>query len=164
VTGPRGLLDVRRFVLTSSAINPAMIALKEAGARCDEAFALLGGTLSQDGEALEFTSCFVPEQTPYRTPDGVMVEVSGSALHRANLEFYRRGEIMAGQVHSHPSDAYHSQLDDALPLVTLLGALSVVIPDFAAAGTASLDRWACYRLIGPSAWRAMKGEELEYRT
>ena len=154
---------MRRFILTSPAINPAILVLQEAGSRHDEAFVLLGGTLGGNGQTLEFTSCYVPDQTPYNTPEGLMVEVTGTALHDANLELHRRGEIMAGQIHTHPTHAYHSQLDDALPLVTLLGGLSIVIPDFAARGTESLDRWACYRLIGPGVWRTARKGEFEYR-
>lgn len=163
MTGPRGLLDVRRFILTDSVLDPAVHAMQDAGVQHDEAFVLLGGSLCRSGEALNFTSCYMPEQTPCGTPSGLMVEVSGSALHKANLEFHGRGEIMAGQMHSHPTDAYHSQLDDALPLVTLLGALSIVVPDFAEGGTSSIERWASYRLTGPGAWRPVRGGEVEYR-
>lgn len=35
------------------------------------------------------------------------------------------------QVHTHPSDAFHSQTDDTYPLLFDVGFLSLVIPDFA---------------------------------
>ena len=85
--------------------------------------------------------------------------MSGRALHSANIAFYRRGEIMAGQVHTHPTDAFHSPVDDHFPLVTLLGALSIVMPDFAGAGISSLKRWAFYRLTGSGTWKPALARE-----
>lgn len=35
------------------------------------------------------------------------------------------------QVHTHPGEAFHSQTDDAFPLIHVSGFLSLVIPDFA---------------------------------
>ena len=35
------------------------------------------------------------------------------------------------QVHTHPGEAFHSQTDDAYPLLHQVGFLSLVIPDFA---------------------------------
>lgn len=163
MTGSRGILDVRLLIITDRAIDPALLALQEAGAHQNEAFALLGGILYEDQQSFEFTSCYIPDQTSFQTEDGLHVEVPGSALHRANLEFHHRGELMAGQVHSHPTDAFHSSLDDALPLVTLLGALSIVVPDFAADGISSIHRWAFYRLIGVREWRLTREDEVEYR-
>ena len=40
---------------------------------------------------------------------------------RVNRTFYEQGLTLAGQVHSHPADAYHSDTDDAYPLMTLIG-------------------------------------------
>lgn len=43
------------------------------------------------------------------------------------------------QVHTHPCEAFHSQTDDAFPLIHEAGFLSLVIPDFAT-GPASFNR------------------------
>ena len=61
-------------------------------------------------------------------------------------------QLLAGQVHSHPTDAYHSEVDDHNPLVTLLGSLSLVVPHFARAGRADVLDWAWYRLVGLGRW------------
>jgi hypothetical protein len=42
-----------------------------------------------------------------------------------------RGLGVRIQVHTHPSDAFHSATDDAYPLLFDAGFLSLVIPDFA---------------------------------
>ena len=61
------------------------------------------------------------------------------------------GETLGGQAHSHPTDAYHSDTDDHLALVTLLGAISLVVPDFAARRQPSAD-WFWARLVGAQHW------------
>ena len=48
-------------------------------------------------------------------------------------------------MHSHPSDAYHSETDDAYPIATLEGSLSIVLPFFGRDGWESRDI-AAYRL------------------
>jgi hypothetical protein len=59
---------------------------------------------------------------------------------------------LGGQIHSHPTSAYHSDTDDHFPLVTLVGALSIVIPDFALHAPDDKDDWALYRLRGYGEW------------
>jgi hypothetical protein len=61
------------------------------------------------------------------------------------------------QVHSHPTEAYHSETDDTYPIVTVRGGLSLVVPDFGRAGLLG-DGVACYRL-GFSGWDELSFEE-----
>lgn len=141
-----------RFVVPRAAVlEPTVAALRSAGLRGEEAFVVWAGVV-EDDTAVRFTRCLVPEQTPSRTPDGLLVTVGAAALNTINRDCHSAGELMAGQVHTHPTLAYHSGTDDHYPLVTLLGALSVVLPDFAAGGTRRMRDWAFYRLAGPARW------------
>lgn len=148
------LAEVRHFILSEGLLEETIAVLAEAGRREHEAFVLWGGVV-QDRTTLRFTSVVVPEQTPHKTPEGLLVTVDGSALFVAGREAYSRGEILAGQVHTHPTDAYHSEVDDHFPLVTMLGSLSVVLPDFAAGGRDDISRWAWYRLVGEARWQQL---------
>ena len=47
------------------------------------------------------------------------------------LDLASRGLGVRVQVHTHPGEAFHSDTDDAFPLIHEAGFLSVVIPDFA---------------------------------
>jgi hypothetical protein len=38
------------------------------------------------------------------------------------------------QIHTHPYEAFHSSIDDRFPIIHSVGFLSLVIPDFGAAG------------------------------
>jgi hypothetical protein len=87
----------------------------------------------------------VPKQTSYRLDTGLCVRVDGDELHRLNRWLFDAGEILGVQVHSHPTDAYHSETDDTYPMVTLLGGLSIVVADFGRDGIAGSST-AGYRL------------------
>lgn len=151
------LVGVDEFVVPLELVDQTLGPLQKAGRKGYEAFVLWGGRL--DGpNRFEFTSAYVPEQTMSRGEDRLLVVVEGEALFRVNRAFYAEGLTLAGQVHSHPTDAYHSSTDDAYPLMTLTGGLSGVVPDFGEGGRERLDEWAWYRLVGPGEW-APAGEE-----
>jgi hypothetical protein len=145
------LTSVRELQIPNNVLDPTLGFLADKGQQSEEGFVVWGGRRI-DEETLQFTSCYVPDQTAHATADGLLVVVDGEALFRMNRAFYERGEIAAGQVHTHPTDAYHSSTDDHFPLVTLRGALSLVIPDFARDGRAAMDRWAWYRLREHGRW------------
>jgi hypothetical protein len=142
-----GLSRVRRFRLPATVLDATLALLVPAARAGQEAFVVWGGRAASDHE-LRFTSALRPRQRALATPDGLLVTVDGDALFEVNRTLFARGEILAGQLHTHPTDAYHSDTDDHYPLVTLLGALSVVVPDFGRAGRGSLPQWAWYRLVG----------------
>lgn len=152
------LEDVREFVIAPELVGQTLEPLQKAGRKGYEAFVLWGGRLDDGRERFEFVSAFFPEQTMSRAEEGLLVVVEGEALFRVNRAFYKQGLTLAGQVHSHPADAYHSDTDDAYPLMTLIGGLSGVVPDFGAGGRKRLDDWAWYRLVGPGDW-APVGDE-----
>lgn len=78
-----------------------------------------------------------------------MVRVDGDALHRLNVWLYQHQQMLGVQVHAHPTDAYHSDTDDTFPIVTTLGGLSLVVPNFC---RRDLFRGsAAYRLT-PNGW------------
>lgn len=144
---PRGLTHIRRFRIPISILDATFDLVAPAARASQEAFVVWGGVATGDRE-LRFTSALRPRQQSAATRNGLLVTVDGEALFDVNRTLFGRGEILAGQLHTHPTDAYHSDTDDHYPLVTLLGALSAVAPDFARDGRAGLGRWAWYRLVG----------------
>lgn len=118
-------------------------ALRRAGAEGYECFVLWTGIV-QEG-VFRARTTRVPEQTGYRLNEGVCVRVEAPALHRLNVDLFDAGEQLAIQAHTHPGLAYHSATDDAFPIATQLGALSLVVPDFAMRGLLPPDV-ALYRL------------------
>lgn len=151
------LVGVDAFVVPAGVVDETLQVLQQAGRSGSEAFVVWGGVV--EGGTVRFTSCITPVQQPAATTRGLLVSVAGKALFEINQTLYRRGELLAGQVHSHPTDAFHSDTDDHFPLATTLGALSVVIPDFARHGIGSLSRWAFYRLAGTGLWNPLNKDE-----
>jgi hypothetical protein len=145
------LEQITEFRLSRQLISRTLEPLREAGRAGNEAFVLWGGRTSSP-DVFEFTHSYLPRQTATRTSRGLLVVVDGAELFRVNREFYRHGLTLAGQIHSHPTDAYHSDTDDTYPLITLKGGLSGVVPDFAEDGERRLADWAWYRLAGAGDW------------
>lgn len=146
------LSSVERFTVPADVVDQTVEVLQEIGERGFEAFVLWGGRVEHGGRECTFASAYCPQQRTSQTEAGLLVTVDGEALFRANRAFYERGQILAAQVHSHPTEAYHSVTDDEFPLMTLVGGLSVVVPDFAAAGKSAIDTWMWYRLVNHGRW------------
>jgi len=87
------------------------------------------------------------------------VRVEGDELHRLNVWLFEHHEQLAAQVHSHPTEAYHSETDDTYPIVTVRGGLSLVVPDFGRSGLRGKGV-ASYRL-GISGWDELAQDEVQ---
>jgi hypothetical protein len=147
-----GLLTAARFRLPRELAEKCCGALRERGAEGDELFIALAGVIEEDVVGLR--RALVPEQTCHHTPEGLLVTIDGEAIFALNREAYERGEILAAQIHAHPGRAYHSGADDVLALIRLPGALSIVVPDFAA-GPLRPRRWSVHRRNADGAWRRL---------
>lgn len=104
-----------------------------------------------DGSIFCVTTLIVPQQRGLRTPDGVCVVVDGDELHRINVHLFKNKLRLIAQIHSHPTEAYHSDTDDAYAIATTIGCFSLVIPDFAR-DNFSFKKCAIYRLSELGRW------------
>ena len=139
---------VKTFSAPRSVVATTERSLRHAGRDGYELFVLWSGT--RDGPSFHVKTAHVPQQTSYRLKTGLCVRVEGDALHALNVWLFEHGEMLGAQVHAHPTDAYHSETDDSFPIVTTLGGLSLVVPDFCRAGL--FVRSAAYRLADDG-WR-----------
>ena len=158
MSGPRGILDASRFDVPSRVIDETVETLRDAGRDGLEAMVAWAGR--RQGDVVTVTRAVVPDQTAHRTPDGLLVVVDGDALFDLNRELFSHSELLVGQAHSHGEDAYHSDTDDHLSLVTVLGALSVVVPAFAAGGRDAVATWYWTRLVGTGEWDPIQASQL----
>jgi hypothetical protein len=109
-----------------------------------EGFALWAG--NRVNHAFTVSNLVIPAQEGLRTSSGVCVRVEGDELHRINVWLFENELRLIAQIHSHPTDAYHSDTDDAFPIVTTEGGLSLVVPNFAR-GAPDLLTYAVFRLL-----------------
>ena len=105
----------------------------------------------QDGDQFTVQSAYIPRQMAGRAGGGTMVVISGDELFRMNVWLHQRRLTLVAQIHSHPTDAYHSDTDDDFAVMSRIGGLSIVVPDYAQAPF-SLDTIAVYRLPAGPVW------------
>lgn len=123
--------------------------LQAVGLRGQEGLVLWVGNVIE--KKCHVTQPLVPRQRGIRTADGVCAVVDSDEMHRINVELFKTGLQLIAQIHSHPSDAYHSETDDKHAIANSIGCLSLVVPDFAA-GNFNLAKTAVYRLSRAGEW------------
>lgn len=141
----------------SALVAQTLESLRAAGQRGTEGVVLwLAKRSLVDGAVIVET--FVPEYTA--RVDVFHIPPSGMSAMMAHL---RTGKLaLAAQVHSHPAHAFHSKADDAWAIVRHEGALSIVVPYFAAGVTAEnfLEVSATFRLSADDCWLPVMPQEL----
>jgi hypothetical protein len=147
------LAEAGRYLLPREIAEPCLDALQHRGAEGDELFIALSAKIDEDGNVY-FCRALVPEQHCHHTPEGLLVTIAGEAIYALNRDCFEQGELLAGQIHAHPGRAYHSGADDALAMLRLPGALSIVVPDFAA-GPMQPSLWSVHRRDEKSRWRPL---------
>jgi hypothetical protein len=150
------LAKVKKFVIPQTVVAETEAALRRRGAEGYECFVLWSGRQSDSTFSVRTTH--VPAQTSYQLPEGLLVRVDGPALHALNLWLFENEETLGAQVHAHPSRAYHSATDNTYPIVTTVGGLSLVAPDFCAGGLLCRGI-AGYRLT-PNGWYRLRRRRL----
>ncbi len=152
-----GFLDVTSVEVPFSVAEEANAHLRYVGARGLEGFSLWAGKRS--GQLFRVEKNIVPVQTGHRTPQGVCVSVGPQELHRINVWLYENGMTLIAQLHSHPTEAYHSDTDDTFPIATTVGSFSIVIPNYARQPF-SLTASAVYRLMPQRGWAFVPSVEV----
>ena len=147
------LKNVTRFRVPASAICETVKAIQTAGQDGYELFVIWSGHRADDVFTVD--DVHIPDQASYKFDAGLCVRVDGAELHRLNVWFYEAQQVIGVQVHSHPTRAYHSATDDAYPIATLEGSLSIVFPFFGRDGWESRGI-AAYRLE-QGFWRELTG-------
>jgi hypothetical protein len=72
-------------------------------------------------------------------------EIPGDELFELNKAIYERGERLIAQVHTHPTLAFHSDVDSEFAVTAMEGGLSIVVPDFGQTPLDSLSKCAYFR-------------------
>jgi hypothetical protein len=103
---------------------------------------------------------WIPKQHGVRTPEGVCVTVDAPEMHRINVELYKSNLRLIGQIHTHPTDAYHSAMDDENAIARTTGSVSIVVPDFAARPF-RIAECAHYRLTPGGMWSEIDAPDAE---
>jgi hypothetical protein len=153
-----GLQDVTRVLLRAEILEYTHETLRTIGEDGAEGFVVWAGR--KRGNTFSVATVIRPSQRALHSLSGLSVHIDAAAIHEVNTLLYRHGLELIAQIHSHPDEAYHSDLDDAIPMVTTAGGLSLVVPDFAR-GRADLATYAAYRLSAAGLWEEMDAAVLQ---
>ena len=123
------LARTKTLRVPAAIINETWRALRDFGGEGCEGFVLWLGRID-DGIA-SVAKALVPPQESVQSEEGVGYFVTSETLFDINRTLHRSGLRLIAQVHSHPTEAYHSSTDDSYAVVTAEGGFSIVVPNFA---------------------------------
>jgi hypothetical protein len=147
-----GLLHIDTLHVPMACVESVYQHLRAMGGEGVEGVALWAGQMQE--RTFEVQTTIIPAQTASQLENGLLYAVDGDELYRINHWLYKNKQTLVAQLHSHPGEAYHSEMDDRYPIVATLGGLSIVIPDFGF-NAFSLNDLAVYRLSPEKIWADM---------
>lgn len=151
------LADVQEMRVPSQVLSDGYEFMRAAGRMKLEGLVLWAGR--QLGTVFEVTNLIIPRQRALSTPDGVCAIVDSPELSRINMLLYRSELKLAAQVHTHPTNAYHSKMDDENAIANTIGSFSIVVPNFARQDY-PLSECAVYRLDALGRWLEVDESQL----
>src|SRR5690348_641746 len=147
-----GFLDINRVWVPREIVLEGHRFLRLVGKQRNEGICLWVGY--RDGTNFVVSDLLIPRQRGVSSDSGLCAIIHGDELSRIGRMLYEAKKLLFGQLHTHPTEAYHSITDDENSIVTTLGGLSLVIPDFAI-HPFQLDNCAIYRLDAEGIWAEM---------
>lgn len=153
----KGYLGINSVTVPKLVTQEGHKFLRLMGERGSEGLVLWVGTV--DGTTFNVTDLVIPRQKGVVGDDGVCVVVDTEELRRLNYALFQAKKELIAQLHSHPTYAYHSDTDDEYPIVTTMGGLSLVVPDFASRPF-DLRDYATYRLSKRATWDEMRERDV----
>jgi proteasome lid subunit RPN8/RPN11 len=125
---------MRPVTVPAAIVRETLAHLQQAGRQCKECVVLW---LAEDRDAeLAVKAAYRPDQMAKED----VFRIPPSSMRALLATLSRNGLMIAAQVHSHPQQAFHSRADDTWAIVRHVGALSLVVPDFALKTTAATFR------------------------
>lgn len=152
------LTDIEKIIIPQSCVDFIYNAFRKQGNKGFECIGLFVGVISKN--TFEVKTAMIPSQTAYKTEYGLNYIVEGDELYRINKWLYENGFTIIAQIHSHPTEAYHSQMDDDFPIMATEGGFSIVIPNFGF-DVFSINDWSINRLTSQKGWAELSNNEVE---
>lgn len=144
-----GFLDIDRVLVPLEVVREGHRFLRYVGEKRLEGIALWAGF--REGATFVVSDLIIPRQRGVTSDQGLCAVIDGDELARIGRELYAAQKQLFAQLHTHPTEAYHSTTDDEYSIVTTMGAISLVIPDFAIRPF-KLNDSAIYRLNAEGIW------------
>ena len=151
---------LRHYTLERTILERTADFLRQRGEEGLEATVAWLGSVVDETHA-EIVDAYAPEQIGYASDEGVAVEVTQLGLAKM-IAALPAGVFVLARVHSHPTRAYHSSLDDDNMIISHEGAISIVVPDFARDGM-ELATCSVNELRHGQGWRELGADDVAAR-
>lgn len=153
--------DGTQFVIPIEILDSTAALLAEPGSEGFEGAALWIGTVLTPHRAV-VTKVHRPEQIAHATPSGLAVTLTEDGLTDL-IRSLAGNEIVLARLHTHGTeDVDHSDVDDRNLVVAHPGAVSIVVPSFAADGI-DLEVCGVHVLSATHRWRRLSNSETRER-
>lgn len=120
---------LHRYLVPKRVLTDTRELLRERGEHGVEGVVVWVGIAIADTTA-QVLGAIRPGQIAYRSAGGCAVEVPPEALSQL-ISSLPDDVFVLVRVHTHPTEAYHSEVDDTNMLISHNGAISIVVPYFA---------------------------------
>jgi hypothetical protein len=153
----QGFLEIQTIEVPREFVVNTYNFFQDNGNKGYECVVLFAG--EEYGNLFRVTHVIFPEQKLYKTLHGLGYSVDGVELDRINIWLYENKKTLIAQIHSHPIEAYHSEVDDDFPIVTTVGSLSIVVPDFGNSDV--FFNGSAFFYLSKEGWREMNDIEIQ---
>lgn len=149
-----------RFFVPRRLVELSQPLLAESGLEGYEAVVVWTGRARED-RSVDVVDVIRPAQVASRSELGCSVDVPPDALTEL-IRVLDEGCFIAARLHTHPAEAYHSELDDTNMLIGHVGAISIVVPYFARDPIA-LEKCSVNELTQDEGWIELSADEVHER-
>lgn len=146
--------QIKKITIPKNILNSTFVFLRKHGNQNLESHALWVGKIVRD--AFTITEVWFPKHINTI----ISYEVPEDEIHRINVKLNELGLIALVQVHTHPTNAFHSNTDDEGSFLVLAGSYSLVIPDFGFIKEDDLEQWVLYQYDGKD-WNKVSNKEVK---
>ena len=140
---------------------PRAIVLATAQALRDESAGVRESVVLWQGRVLSETLAEITKlQVPRQITGPLHFNVPLDERLRLVREVCKESELILIQLHTHPHEAFHSDLDDRLAITKHTGAISIVIAEFARRWNGDLLKSSVNRNLGGGRWIELPSGEV----
>lgn len=148
------MISITKVILPMAIFKKTLEFFRKHGEEFLEALALWVG--------IESSNVFKIKEVWFPNQENSIISyyVSDIDVHLINVKLNKMKYSAIAQIHTHPDDAYHSQIDDQYPILVLSGSFSIVVPDLGNKSVNKiLNEMVIYRLISGK-WILQPKEEV----
>jgi hypothetical protein len=146
---------ISRYRVPNAIILATAKALRDESMGIRESVALWQGRVLSGTDA-EVTKLHVPRQITGPLHFNVPLD----ERLRLVREVSRENEFILVQLHTHPREAFHSDVDDRLAITKHTGAISIVVADFGRRWNGDLVQTSVNRNLGAGRWIELSPSEV----